>query len=867
MAPAHRLVTAFLLAAAFATAVSWSPARAAILQHAQTYLNIPTYDGFNQVVEPDLVYAPAGLYGHKYWMAMTPYPCGDGTHENPSIVYSDDNATWTPASTSSNPIDPGPGNGDPTIVYDGQKLIVYWAYDDGTASYVKHATSTDGTTWDTTAAVLFSETDNPGVTTLVSPSVIYSNGTYYMWYVQGWCNATAYHAQLRTSTDGIHWSTTPTAVTINNAQGTVWHFNVKQDGNTFVMVYASFTTTCGATTLYYAYSQDGVTFTSLTQPLLDINPNEAWDDAEVYRATFVSENGHLRLWYSARATRDATFPCDHYPGDGQWHVGYTDGCVPNWNGLTVTAPNAATFQTVPTYDGSNEPTNPALVYAPCGWNGYTYWMAMTPFPGGNQSLENPSIVASNDGSSWVVPAGLTNPLAANPGGGGYNNDPELLLVGSTMMLYYQVTMPSAADTIKLRTSTNGTTWTTAQTVLTLPNYVMSPAFVYDNGTYYMWYVTSPLGCPSTTQSVSLRTSSDGVNWGAATAVTIACPTVLPFEFEIHKSGALFQMVYAGYPSGSSCGFTSLYYAESVDGITWGGTPTPILQPSTCGWDNAEIYKTAFLTQGNLVRLWYSGRHLRSSNCSNDPYASDQWQIGYTEACLLGGNCSAPAAVILSASAGCYDHVFLNWIAPGANGNTGTASAYDLRWSSSPITDATFCYATSIPTSPPQPSGSAEALTVYVPRCSATRYYALKSENSAGNWSLLSNSSQAKPACPNYPIICDDGSSARPARSDEGGNLPLAVELSMPEPNPAGPDGVHMRFGIPARQLGQDFEIAVFDLVGRRVAVLEQGRAVPGYHDVAWTLRSEQGGAVHHGVYFVRFRVGATLINRRVIVLR
>ncbi len=35
---------------------------------------------------------------------------------------------------------------------------------------------------------------------------------------------------------------------------------------------------------------------------------------------------------------------------------------------------------------------------------------MTPYPNGNDTYENPSILAGNDGTSWAVPAGLINPI-------------------------------------------------------------------------------------------------------------------------------------------------------------------------------------------------------------------------------------------------------------------------------------------------------------------------------------------------------------------------------------------------------------------------------------------------------------------------
>lgn len=66
--------------------------------------------------------------------------------------------------------------------------------------------------------------------------------------------------------------------------------------------------------------------------------------------------------------------------------------------------------TVPTSDGTGQSVHPSVVYLPKGFGGYKYWMAMTPYPNENNTTEFPEIVASNDGKTWVVPAGITNPI-------------------------------------------------------------------------------------------------------------------------------------------------------------------------------------------------------------------------------------------------------------------------------------------------------------------------------------------------------------------------------------------------------------------------------------------------------------------------
>src|SRR5690625_4256142 len=53
-----------------------------------------------------------------------------------------------------------------------------------------------------------------------------------------------------------------------------------------------------------------------------------------------------------------------------------------------------------TYDGSGQATHPDVLYFENGWGGYKYWMAYTPYPFSDDSLENTSITYSNDGVNW-----------------------------------------------------------------------------------------------------------------------------------------------------------------------------------------------------------------------------------------------------------------------------------------------------------------------------------------------------------------------------------------------------------------------------------------------------------------------------------
>ncbi len=100
---------------------------------------------------------------------------------------------------------------------------------------------------------------------------------------------------------------------------------------------------------------------------------------------------------------------------------------------------------------------------------------------------------------------------------------------------------------------------------------------------------------------------------------------------------------------------------------------------------------------------------------------------------------APARVInLSTSNVTSQSIQLNWKASGDDGNSGTASTYDLRYSTSPIYGSNFSSATPIATNAPQSPGINETLTVSELVCGTVYYFGLQVIDEAGNVSPPSN---------------------------------------------------------------------------------------------------------------------------------
>jgi len=162
----------------------------------------------------------------------------------------------------------------------------------------------------------------------------------------------------------------------------------------------------------------------------------------------------------------------------------------------------------PQHATDGEVTHPSIVRLDAPVSGFTYWMAYTPYAGGDDEFEDPCIAASNDGITWVVPEGLVNPIDDQPGSpGAYNSDTDLRYVNGVFYLVwrtYDVAAVGAEEKLYFSTSADGVAWepktlfySSDQTVRRL----LSPCILFEGGAWTMWAVDI---VPSPNQVVRLQ---------------------------------------------------------------------------------------------------------------------------------------------------------------------------------------------------------------------------------------------------------------------------------------------------------------------------------------------------------------------------
>ncbi len=83
------------------------------------------------------------------------------------------------------------------------------------------------------------------------------------------------------------------------------------------------------------------------------------------------------------------------------------------------------------------------------------------------------------------------------------------------------------------------------------------------------------------------------------------------------------------------------------------------------------------------------------------------------------------------------------------------------------------------------------------------------------------------------------------------DIPDKFYVNKPYPNPFNPITT-IRYGIP-----EDCRVrlAIYDILGREIAVLRDGITSAGVHEAFWDGRNDRGLSVGSGVYFYRFKAG------------
>lgn len=241
-----------------------------------------------------------------------------------------------------------------------------------------------------------------------------------------------------------------------------------------------------------------------------------------------------------------------------------------------------------------------------------------------------------------------------------------------------------------------------------------------------------------------------------------------------------------------------------------------------------------------------------------------------------GDTTAPAAVTdLRAESVVGGVVTLIWTSPGDDGDTGTASVYDIRYAGSPVTDGNWATCTQASTEPDPAEAGTEQSAIIDTGGGSVFYFALKTRDDASNWSGLSNVVTANTGG-GFVVrqLTSDGSNDHPHVDDgyvvwvryvypEGDDIYIAnLESAFPTPERLTDNGGEK--GHPNNHgssrivwegratSGEDWEIWVYDYMGVPRYAQFTDNTVPDMHadlagggNFAWL----QGYILHESVHY------------------
>jgi len=268
---------------------------------------------------------------------------------------------------------------------------------------------------------------------------------------------------------------------------------------------------------------------------------------------------------------------------------------------------------LPTYDGSGQTTHPDVVYVPGGFGtgNWSYWMVATPYTFDNYSVENPSLYVSNDGTHWVVPNGVTNPIVPLSNSSSFNADPDMLYYQGQLWLYYkQNSMDPFEYRVNLTRSSDGIHWSNPVTVLKtdrtepLGDTITSPAITVNEQGFTMWYVIHSTNA----NGIYKRTSSDGYNWSSSVATTLSgLNGRVPWHLDVIHAHGRYEMLLDSLPAPEQGGPYLLQFGYSADGgNTW--TFAPPFSDAIFDFERPYQYRGCLvLLAGDDYQLWYGAK--------------------------------------------------------------------------------------------------------------------------------------------------------------------------------------------------------------------------------------------------------------------
>ncbi len=264
-----------------------------------------------------------------------------------------------------------------------------------------------------------------------------------------------------------------------------------------------------------------------------------------------------------------------------------------------------------TYEGSGQVVHPDYARSPVGMFGHGHHLAITPYPFGNPSYENPSLFVSlGKRDAWQPQSGAPTPLVRPASG--HLSDPDVVYDPESNQLWLYYRQATGDNAVLLIRSAEGERWTPPVEVARAPSHeIVSPTVVRRGPSeWYMWAVNSgPSGCGAPSTRVELRRSTDGERWSRPEPVDFPLPDLWPWHLDVQwiPSRNEFWAVFNAKTS-TGCATPAVFIARSADGVAWTVTGQPVLAKGRIPELAHIVYRSTFDYDpvADVVTFWYSG---------------------------------------------------------------------------------------------------------------------------------------------------------------------------------------------------------------------------------------------------------------------
>ena len=212
-------------------------------------------------------------------------------------------------------------------------------------------------------------------------------------------------------------------------------------------------------------------------------------------------------------------------------------------------------------------------------------------------------------------------------------------------------------------------------------------------------------------------------------------------------------------TGTATSYDVRYSTSTITAGNWASATQATGEPAPAVAGSAETFTVTGLSESTTYyfAIKTSDEVPNESAISNVPSAATAT--------------TAPAAVTdLATGTVTGSSVALSWTAPGDDGATGTATTYDMRYSTSTITAGNWASATQATGEPaPSVAGSAETFTVTGLSASTTYFFAIKTSDEVPNESAISNVPSAATSSTTYAVAVTPDTTAASRLPSNGTN--------------------------------------------------------------------------------------------------